>query len=170
MTREFWKKTENIFVSTCLVFSALGFVFINMLVGPPKMLFGKPLTTITPTSFPSIILGALTILCIADLYFSNRHKPDENEVIGLVGLQRGGVFFGIMAAYGLLMVPIGFTVSSTIALAVLSWFVGNRSFVQIVLVSALAPVLLYLAATRLLAVSLPELNAIELALSKLLGG
>jgi len=46
---------------------------------------------------------------------------------------------------------------------------GNRSPVQIALLSVLSPVLVYLAATRLLAVSLPELNANELLYSRLLG-
>ena len=47
--------------------------------------------------------------------------------------------------------------------------VGNRSPLQIGLVSIASPILLYLLATRLLAVSLPELSAIEFAYSRLLG-
>jgi putative tricarboxylic transport membrane protein len=42
--------------------------------------------------------------------------------------------------------------------------------VQTAILSLTGPVLLYLAATRLLAVSLPELNVIELAYARMLGG
>ena len=42
-----------------------------------------------------------------------------------------------------------------------AWLAGNRSVVQIVAVSIISPIALYLVATRGLAVSLPELSSIE---------
>ena len=48
-----------------------------------------------------------------------------------------------------------------ISLAAVSWIAGNRSIPQICAVSILSPILLYLVATRGLAVSLPELSWVE---------
>jgi putative tricarboxylic transport membrane protein len=74
-----------------------------------------------------------------------------------------------MTFYALVMEPFGFLISSIMAMVLLSLQMGNRSVWQIALLSCLSPILLYLAATRLLAVSLPELNLIELAYARLLG-
>jgi putative tricarboxylic transport membrane protein len=74
-----------------------------------------------------------------------------------------------MILYALTMQPFGFLISSAVAIALMSWQLGSRSIVQTLILCFVAPVLLYLAATRLLAVSLPELNVIELAYARLLG-
>jgi putative tricarboxylic transport membrane protein len=74
-----------------------------------------------------------------------------------------------MTLYALTMQPVGFLISSVTAVVLLSLHMGNRSVVQIALLALLGPVLLYLASTRLLAVSLPELNLIELGYARLLG-
>lgn len=91
-------------------------------------------------------------------------------MIGLQGWRRGAVFFGIMTLYGLTMAPLGFLISSAMATALLSVLIGNRRPWQIVILSLIGPMLLYLAATRLLAVSLPELNAIEMFYSRVIDG
>ena len=121
----------------------------------------------TPTLFPSIVLTFMFLLCAVQLVLNFSAKTQGDGASGLAGWRRGAVFFGIMTVYALAMVPIGFIISSAITIAVLSLFIGNRNIVQIIAVALLGPVLLYLAATRLLAVSLPELNGIELAISRM---
>jgi putative tricarboxylic transport membrane protein len=74
-----------------------------------------------------------------------------------------------MFFYALAMKPLGFLLATASTLAAISYLVGNRSALQIGLVSIMSPILLYLVATRLLAVSLPELSVIEFAYSRLLG-
>jgi len=49
-----------------------------------------------------------------------------------------------------------------------SVLLGNRHWVQIALLAVIAPVCLYLIATRGMLVSLPELNAIELFYAQLI--
>lgn len=169
MTNSFWRKPESIFTAVCLLLGLLGGVFIQSLVGQPKTLFGAPITAITPSAFPSILLVLLALLSAGHLFFSYKHHNESDPVEGIVGLKRGALFFGIMTLYALALVPLGFIISSAITLAALSWFVGNRVVWQIVLLTLTAPVMLYLAATRLLAVSLPEQNFIELAIARLLG-
>lgn len=168
MKNSFWKKPETLFAVGGLCLGALGVLFLGTLIAEPKVLFGRSLTAITPSLFPSIVLTLLAILCAVQLLFSFRIASDLQGEDRIVGWRRGAVFFGVMTIYALIMGEIGFIISSALAIAVLSWYIGNRSILQIVLISILAPFLLYLAATRLLAVSLPELNAIQLGISQVL--
>lgn len=166
MKTGFWQRPETLFALFCLCLGALGYVFLGSLVAPPKVLLGRSLTAIPPSLFPSIVLSLLFVLCAIQLVISFRAASASDEVDRIVGWRRGAVFFGIMTVYALVMVHLGFIISSALAIAALSLYIGNRSIVQIVLVAVIAPILLYLAATRLLAVSLPELNAIQLAIAQ----
>lgn len=162
---------EIVVLTVLLVLSLLGLFFISSLVAPPKLLFGRSLSALAPSLFPSIIFTLLALLCAVILFLLNQQGGHEIQGgLTLAEWRRGAVFFGIMTLYALTMQPFGFLISSAIAIALLSWQMGNRSWVQTVLLSLAGPVLLYLAATRLLAVSLPELNVIELAYARLLGG
>ncbi len=161
---------EVIVLAILLALSLLGLIFIETLVASPKLLLGRSLSAIAPSLFPTIILALLALLCVVLLFLLNRN--DSHQSMG--GLTRrewlrGGVFFGIMILYALTMQPFGFLISSAIASALSSWQLGNRSIIQTLSLCLVAPVLLYLAATRLLAVSLPALNVIELAYARLLG-
>ena len=166
MKHSFWKSPETIFAIVCLILGGLAFVFLGSLVAEPKLLFGRSLTAIPPALFPSMVLVALCVLCVLHLGLSFWAQSHAGNDGGLKGWQRGAVFFAIMTVYALVMGELGFITSSAIAIAVMSWFIGNRSIVQILLVAILAPLLLYLAATRLLAVSLPELDIIQRAIAQ----
>lgn len=163
--------TPEVVVTTILLIgSLLGIVFMGYLVAPPKLLMGRALTAIMPSLFPGLTFTLIAVFCTLFL-FSLRGAPgqERGSAPAKSEWQRGVVFFGIMIVYALTMEPIGFLFSSALAIALLCLQMGNRSPVQIVLLSVLSPVLVYLAATRLLAVSLPELNAIELIYSRMLG-
>jgi putative tricarboxylic transport membrane protein len=148
----------------------LGVLFIDALVAPPKLLFGRSLTAITPSLFPVIILSTMTALSIlALILLRGTAGADRDAALTHGEWRRGFIFFAIMTFYALVMEPFGFLISSIMAMVLLSLQMGNRSVWQIALLSCLSPILLYLAATRLLAVSLPELNLIELAYARLLG-
>lgn len=162
---------EFLVLAVFLILSVLGLVFIDALVAPPKLLFGRALSALAPNLFPAIILAVLALLCLLLLFLPRLRGHLENQ-IGTTREQklRGAAFFAIMLLYALTMQPFGFLISSFIAVVLLSIQMGSRSVVQIGALSLAAPVLLYLAATRLMAVSLPELNFIELAYARLLGG
>ena len=161
---------EIIMTGLILAGSVLGLVFMSSMVAAPKLLFGRALTAIAPNLFPQIVLAAMAGLSAIVLIPMLRAR-DREPFAGLTTRewQRGLVFFAIMTLYALTMQPFGFLISSALALTLISLHMGNRSVLQIVIVSILGPILLYLAATRLLAVSLPELNVLELAYSRLLG-
>ena len=152
--------------------SCLGLLFIGSLVAEPKVLLGRSLTAIAPSLFPSLVLSGLALLSALFLgYRLMKSRPASNAHVLVVhqSLRRALLLFAIMLAYALAMKPIGFLLSTVLALASIAFLVGNRSPLQIALVSIASPILLYLVATRLLAVSLPELSAIEFAYSRLLG-
>ncbi|NKB53342.1 MAG: hypothetical protein GKR97_14150 [Rhizobiaceae bacterium] len=163
---------EVLTVVVLLIVSSLALVFLGSLVEPPKLLFGRALTAITPSLFPMIILAALAAMC-AILLFVIRTKGAETanagDTLAQSEWQRGLVFFSIMIGYALMMTPFGFLISSAIAMIAMSLLMGTRSVLQIFCVAGLGPVALYLAAARLLAVSLPELNTIEIFYARLLG-
>lgn len=165
------KTPEAFFTLFCVGLAGLSLAFIGSLVAAPKLLFGRSLTAIPPSMFPVIVLGLLLVLSLALLVLHFRNPPEiDDGPNGLEGWRRGAVFFGIMTLYALTMVPLGFLISSAITTALLSWMIGNRVIWQIAILSLVAPILLYLAATRLLAVSLPELNAIELFVARFFNG
>lgn len=153
-----------------LTLASLALIFIGSLVAPPKLLFGRSLTAIAPALFPTLILSAMAALCAALLALRlRRDERDSDEGQVFRGWERGAVLFGLMTLYALTMEPFGFLISSVLAIVSISVLMGNKSAVQIAIISTVGPVALYLAATRLLAVSLPELNAIEFAYARIIG-
>ncbi|MGJ8595044.1 tripartite tricarboxylate transporter TctB family protein [Sulfitobacter sp.] len=163
ISKRFSLNTESITLIVLLVAAALSLIFLNALIATPKALFGQSLASISPKLFPAIVLVILALLCVATLVFFKAEESDEIvEKLTKTQLGRACVFFGIMILYGLTMAPFGFLISTAIATTLISLQMGSRSVIQIASVAIVGPVLLYLAATRLLAVSLPELNTIEL--------
>ncbi|MGI9366025.1 MAG: tripartite tricarboxylate transporter TctB family protein [Rhizobiaceae bacterium] len=163
---------EIMTVAALLVAAVAALLFLDSLVAAPKLLFGRALTAITPSLFPMIVLALLSAMCLVQLWVSKSAGEDVElaiESLSASEWKRGMAFFAIMIGYALMMTPFGFLISSTIAMVLMSLLMGSRSIVQIVCVAGIGPILLYLAATRLLAVSLPELNAIELFYARLLG-
>lgn len=140
----------------------VGVVFMGQLVAPPKVLFGRSLTAIEPSLFPYLVLISMTVLggmllySLRDsLFDSERRSFDDGALL------RVFLLFGVMVFYALAMGRIGFLFSSILSLIAVSWLAGNRSIPQILLVSILSPIILYLIATRGLAVALPEIDTIE---------
>lgn len=163
---------EQSIVLALFACATLAVTFMTHLVAPPKVLFGRTLTAIAPSLFPLIILTALALISACFLVWSKLTSKDLGQETRLrpAELFRATALFAFMTLYALLMEPLGFWLSSFIALSLISWLSGNRSISQIAALAIAAPPILYLAATRLLAVSLPELSAIEFFYARLLGG
>ncbi len=144
------------------VLGILGFAFMSQLVAAPKLLFGRSLSAIAPSLFPALVLGAMAVLAIALLYslrgsmLAKEAKDfEEGAVLRVVML------LAVMVFYAVTMAPFGFFISSALSMVAVAWIAGNRSIVQICLVSIISPIALYIISTRGLAVSLPELSSIE---------
>lgn len=170
-TRSLHITAELISVVILLVLACVSLLTLNYLVAPPKVLFGRSLTAIPPSMFPAIVIGLLAILCVIWLATLARQESQTVSEPGLSeGLIRAVSLFAIMTFYALAMVPFGFLISSVISIALISLLVGNRSILQIAVLSIVSPIALYLVVTRLLAISLPELSPIEFAYSRIMGG
>jgi putative tricarboxylic transport membrane protein len=154
---------------TLLCAAVLALIFMSSMVAAPKALFGRTLSAIAPSLFPSIVLVLLAVLCAAALIVL-RAGVAEPAGPGLSKVQwmRAVSLFAIMTLYALTMTPFGFLISTAIAVTLISLQMGARSVWQIGLVAIVGPVLLYLCATQLLLVSLPELGVIEMAYARLL--
>lgn len=162
---------ELAIVAALLVLAGLSVAFIGALVAPPKVLMGRSLTAIPPNLFPRVVLSLLAALCALFLVWRSRNPDAEVfDRFNLRGWERGLALFGLMIFYAMAMQPFGFLISSALSMAAISWLAGNRKVWQIACLSLVGPPALYLLATRILAVSLPELSAIEFAYSRLLGG
>lgn len=170
MTRKYPFLTPEILtINALMAASVLSLIFMPSLVAAPKLLFGRSLSAITPSLFPSIVLSLMAIMCAAALVVVRTRLSSSLTEERMDGAQwlRAVILFGIMTLYALTMLPFGFLISTAIATALVALQMGARSVIQIGLVSLVGPIALYLAATRLLAVSLPELNAIELVYARL---
>ena len=124
-----------------------------------------------PTLFPSIILTLILALSIlAAIFAVIAYKRADSTAVGDAASEpvsdkpfvRVAVFFTTLVCYGLLLEPAGFLMSSFLVITVISLLLGNRNWIQIALFAVVSPVCLYLLATRVLLVSLPELDTIEL--------
>lgn len=146
-----------------LLLAVLCLAFMSFLVAEPKLLFGRSLNAIKPTLFPTIVLAALALLSAGFLFARRKSllhiatSGEEHDVV--LALK----FFAVLIFYALTMAPFGFLISSALSLSAVSLLAGNRSLWQILAISLVSPVALYLVATRALAVSLPELSFIEFA-------
>ena len=159
---------ERAVLLTLLVISILAVIFMDNIVAPPKVLLGRMLTAISPSLFPTIIISSLAALSALALLFtfvgdkeaSNAER--DTPPLDWNAMMRAALLFACMLFYAITMVPFGFLISSFLTLAMISVLAGNRSVLQIGLLSIAGPIILYLIATRILAVSLPELDFIEL--------
>lgn len=145
-----------------------------ILVAAPKLLFGRSLSAIAPSLFPYItlsLIAALAALLFLISWIADRRvtkttpRKAESEAAHEeinTGLASTAVFFVLLTGYGLLLKPLGFLISSFLVISATSLLLGNRNGLQILLLAVLAPICLYLLATRAMLVSLPELNQIEL--------
>lgn len=156
------RSPETLTTLALLIGSVLSIIFMNSLVAAPRALFGRSLSAIEPSLFPTLALVVMSILCALALVLIYTGTVAEQDA-GMTRTQwsRAVLLFGILILYALTMLPLGFLISTAIAIILISLQMGERSVLQIVLIAALGPVALYLAATRLLAVSLPELIVIE---------
>ena len=163
------RSPETLTIVALLIISVLSLIFMNVLVAEPKVLFGRSLSAIPPSLFPSITLAAMALMCAVALGLVATGTVAEQHVpMARAEWVRAIILFGIMTLYALTMAPFGFLISTAIATTLISLQMGARSVIQIGLVAIFGPVALYLAATRLLAVSLPELSAIEFFYANLL--
>lgn len=163
------------FASVAGLTATMAILTMPKLVAAPKLLFGRSLSAIAPSLFPYITLVLIALLSAGIVFLSwisirkSLALPTEGiESIAKDEIEskniwlKTALFFFLLTAYGLLLKPIGFLISSFLVISATSLLLGNRNWLQVLLLAIIAPVCLYLIATRAMLVSLPEINQIEL--------
>lgn len=174
------ERTKDILFAVVAGAIALLAIFaMPVLVASPKLLFGRSLSAISPSLFPYVTLGLIAILSFGLILGSLLTRQTIPLSADGVSSDRGaephkgwlkkGAFFLILVAYGFLLKPFGFLISSFMAITLASLLLGNRHYIQVLMLAFFAPVCLYLVATRGMLVSLPELNWLELLYSQVIG-
>lgn len=164
---------EMLFAGVAGLAALLALFTLPHLVAAPKLLFGRSLSAIEPSFFPYITLTLVAILSAVLISFSwvgsrkmtQQAVLDNNDSVvheNRTGFLRTVIFFVLLTSYGLMLKPVGFLISSFLVICATSIMLGNRNWLQILLLAVFAPICLYLLATRAMLVSLPELNQIEL--------
>ena len=146
-------------VTACLffIFAIILLVIIPDQITKPKLLMGRSLMGLKPTLFPYIAATLLLLLSI--WYFAISFGLKETNLFR--ELDRSGIIsvtisLVVFLSYALLMVPLGFILSSILVMFILSVFFGNKNIALGLAVSIILPVTVYFTFTRLLSVSLPE--------------
>lgn len=162
LPRKRLRSPETLTIAALMIASCLSLLCLGSLVAEPKVLFGRSLSAISPSLFPMLVLTALAVLSVIALVLQLRGlSDDEGGSMSATEWARATSLFGIMLLYALILSKVGFLISTIIAISLISRLMGARSVPQIAAVAIVGPVLLYLASTRLLAVSLPELDVVE---------
>ena len=165
------QQREILFAGVAGIAASVAMFGMSSLVAAPKLLFGRSLSAIAPSLFPQITLALIalisaSLILLASISLRQSTKLPLQEAaaenINDSGWTKTVIFFVLLIGYGLLLKPVGFLISSFLVICATSMMLGNRNWLQILLIAALAPVCLYLIATRAMLVSLPELNQIEL--------
>ena len=127
-------------------------------VETPPTILGMASGDMAPTVFPRVVTAIWALISLWNLVLSFRGaRPSSIGKSGLSGaaLKALVVTLGTAVLYALLLVPLGFVLSSVLTIVGLSIYYGSRSPGRIALAAFVVPGVMYVVFTRLLLVSLP---------------
>ncbi len=144
---------------------AVFFVFISLLfcisipfqIEQPKPLFGRTLMVMTPSAFPIFVLSGLFVAAMANLvrYFRGTLEPGiapEKRLFPYVTVTSILLFL----VFAWVFIILGYLPAAILMMFSLSFFLGNRSVLKLMLLATIVPYLLFLIFTRVLFIGLPE--------------
>lgn len=120
-----------------------------------------------PSAFPMVMIGGLMIfsavLLIQSVYYLLRMKEgdpaaEKAESINLLkdrGVQGALLVIALCVAFVLLFKPLGYVLTGAIVAFIIMILIGKRNWVQMVLVSLLIPLAMWLIFYKLLSVNIP---------------
>lgn len=127
-------------------------------VETPPAILGMTSGDMAPTVFPRVVTAIWALISLWNLVVSLRSEILSST--GASGLSTAAitalvVTVGTAVLYALLLVPLGFVLSSVLTIVGLSLYYGARSAWRIALAAVVVPGVMYAVFTRLLLVSLP---------------
>ena len=122
---------------------------------------------VQPATFPQVMcIGMMVftiILLVQSLISLKKMDPDDPNiqpaasinVLKNKGVQAGLFVIVLCVLYVVLFKPLGYVLASAIVAAVIMWLIGKRDVRQILLVSVLVPLAMWLVFYKLLTVNIP---------------
>ena len=122
---------------------------------------------VQPATFPQIMcIGMMVftvVLLIQSVLKLKKMDPDDPmmepaasiNIVKNKGVQAGVFVILLCVAYAALFEVLGYVLVSAIVAAIIMWLIGKRDVKQIVLVSVLVPLLMWLVFYKLLTVNIP---------------
>jgi len=145
-----------LFLILVTTFAAATLAALPWAVDSPQPLFGSLVSVLSPGTFPAA--AALGILVFSVIEWVRRSRDGEAEESSLQpALERRGMVVVILlvALSALSFDSLGYVLTLMLASAALAIFMGCRSPVQLVIVCAGTPTLIYWVLTRVFTIYLP---------------
>lgn len=148
---------NTVLAAGCVLFAIFLYAVIPSEVERPPVLFGVSSQGLDPAFFPYVVATCFLVVGLWYLYSSF----GLNDTNGFRGLNRDnytsiGFTTAVFVVYAVILIPLGFVLSSALVVAVLSVFYGARHWPTILVVALGVPAVVYVVFRRLLTVSLPE--------------
>lgn len=147
---------NTVFGIVFVIASVILFVITPEQITWPKIVISANENALEPTLFPQLISAGMGMLGLW-LFFKSFSIVESNllKALDRDAIINVAVVFAVMAAYGPLMIQIGFVASGALVIGFLSTFFGNRDYALTAIVSVAVPVTVFYVFTRLLATYLP---------------
>lgn len=166
------RKADFAFVAVVLALAVVALLFGQWLIAEPPIALSRDISPLNPRLFPSIVL--LGIVVVAAVFIVNRLRGVDDvwasaaEPAEPRGLRRLLLFLVLVVICALVLDRLGFLFTMFVLMVATSFLVGNDNLWQILGISIVLPLAIYIVVTHLLRTSLPELDFIETALAPIL--
>ncbi len=147
---------NTVFGVLFLVLSVVLFLIIPDQIEKPLFVLDDNENALKPSLFPQLVAAGFGGLGIW-LFFKSFSIREVNKLRNLDGQAIANVLVTllVMTLYAPLLMQVGFVVASTLVIAALSTFFGNRSYGLTAVVSIVVPISIFFVFTKFLATYLP---------------
>jgi putative tricarboxylic transport membrane protein len=162
-------RADTLFSAVVLALALLGLAFGNRLIAQPLVRLDKNLSALSPRLFPTLVLAATAAACLIFI-LSRIFAPAIRSAVGesTKGMRatykanwRQLVFLLLLLACAVSFEHIGFIACMFVLMTSTSVLAGNRSALEIGILSVVMPVLFYALVTHVLRAPLPEPAFVE---------
>lgn len=139
-----------------IAFAIAMFVVIPDQIEKPMIVLAEDAMSLKASLFPQMVATALLVLGIW-FFFKSFSLTETNKLreLKLPAIANVTITLVAMGTYAPLMASLGFVVSSTLLIAFLATFYGNRNYYLTAAVAVVVPVAIFYTFTKWLATSLP---------------
>jgi putative tricarboxylic transport membrane protein len=147
---------NTVFGVVFFILSIVLFLITPGQIEKPLIVLAAKKHELQPMLFPQLIAAAFCVLGVW-LFFRSFSIREDNQLRQLDREAITNVLVTVlaMAVYGPLMMQIGFVVASSLVIAFMSTFFGNRNYILTAIISVAVPVTIFFIFTKLLATYLP---------------